>query len=188
MNSHVDIYILINEKNICIYFLVFTYIYLLIYHTFIYSYIMVATATGGKDQATAMVGGLRNASSADAALQRVTDALGRINIDGVIDTYHKTKSDDQSNGVVFVKFGSVEKRDVAIKAFTTKQESLPDFKTFIGEDLLVQQRAIKSFLLGLKRLLIEWELQNISFEVDSGILSVGGLPVLRTVVDGFTLT
>jgi hypothetical protein len=138
-----------------------------------------------KDQSTAVVGGLQNASSADAAKAWLREAMNNINTDGVIDVYDKCKG-REFNGMVFVKFGSVEKRDAAITVFNASKTSFADAPSYMNRDLPIQHRAKFSYLLGLKKLLMQWEFGNCRFDDDTGILSVGGLPVLQAAVEGFT--
>jgi hypothetical protein len=85
----------------------------------------LAPAPGNKDQPTALVGGLESASSADAAKSWLKEAMGKAQIEGVIDIYDKSKG-QKFNGMVFVKFASIDNRDVAIQAFNDSKISFTD--------------------------------------------------------------
>ena len=62
--------------------------------------------------ATAVIGGLQDASSASVAMEWVQQALQKAGIDGYSEIYNKC-GDRLFNGMVFVKFESVHKRDRA---------------------------------------------------------------------------
>jgi hypothetical protein len=138
--------------------------------------------TTAKDHSTALVG-VHGASSAEAAKAWVSDTMGKAGIDGIADVYDKCKG-DPFNGMVFVKFSSTEKRNAAIKTFNDTRSSFSDSRAYMNRDLPIKQRISFSFLLDLKKLLVEWKLEKVSFDDGSGIMSVGGLPVLRVVVVG----
>ena len=63
----------------------------------------LAPAPRNKDKPTALVGGLESASSADAAKSWLKEAMGRAQIEGVIDIYDKSNG-QKFNGMVFVCF------------------------------------------------------------------------------------
>ena len=105
-------------------------------------------ASGGKDQSTAKVGGLEGVSSADAAKSWLREGMAETNIEGVIDVYDKCKGGD-FNGMVFIKFASVERRDLAMEKFNDSKNTFADSHKFMNRDLLVQHRAKFSFLLNL---------------------------------------
>ena len=151
------------------------------------SQLKVSPAAGGKDQRTAIVGGLQDASSADAAKSWLKDAMDKVRIDGVLDVYDKCQG-REFNGVVFVKFSSVEKRDLAIRTFNDSTRAFNESRKFMNEDLPLKQRAKFNFLRNFKKLLVEWEFRNISFDVDSSNISVAGVPILEAAVEGYTFT
>ena len=144
----------------------------------------VTPLQGSRDQLTAVVGGLRSASSADAAKSWLREAMRKANID-FIDVYDKCK-DREFNGMLFVKFGSAEKRDAAIKTFNETKNAFADDRSFMNRDKPIQQRTKFTFLLNFKRMLtsVEWKFQNVSFDEDESEISVAGVPVLRVAVDG----
>ena len=112
--------------------------------------------------------------------------MTKTNIEGVIDVYDKCKSGN-FNGMVFIKFASTEKREVAMQQFNAGRNSFAESRTFMNKDLPVEQRVKFSFLLNCKKLLTEWKFENVSFDDETGTLSVAGLPVLRVATDGFAL-
>lgn len=86
---------------------------------------MSLSATGdGKDNATGVVGGLQGAASVDTAKSWLNDILQRASIDGILDVYHK--GNDNFNGMLFVKFASSQKRDVAIRTFNSLRSRFAD--------------------------------------------------------------
>lgn len=137
------------------------------------------------DLSTAVVGGLEGASSADAAMSWLKEAMSKTRIDGVVDVYHKCKDGD-FNGMIFVKFSSAEQRKAAMIIFNDTKSAFMDNRTYMNKDLPVQQRAKFSFLHNLKKLLAAWGFENIKFDDTSWILSVGGIPVIQARTDEFT--
>ena len=145
----------------------------------------IAPVPGSKDQSTAMVGGLQGVSSADAAKSWLSEAVSRANIEGVIDIYDKCKGGD-FNGLLFVKFNSAEMRDAAMIKFNAKKNAFDQAPMFMNRDLPIQQRTKFSFLLNLKKLLVNWGFENVRFDDGPGTLMVGGgAPVLQVKSDGF---
>ena len=76
---------------------------------------------GGKDNATGVVGGLQDASSAETAKSWLNEVLRKANIDGVMEIYHK--GNDKFNGMLFVKFTSPSQRDVAMNKFNAMKSA-----------------------------------------------------------------
>ena len=144
----------------------------------------IAPAPGIQDQPTALVG-LQGATSADEGKTWVKDNMDKAGIDGITQVYDKCKG-EKFNGMVFVKFSSIEKRDAAITIFNGTKCAFNETRTFMNRDLAIQHRAKFSLLLNFKRLLIKWEFEKINFDDDEGILTVAGLPVLKAVVDVVT--
>ena len=105
--------------------------------------------------------------------------------EGVVDVYDKCKGND-FNGFIFVKFGSTEKRDAGIKVFNDGQNTFSETRTFMNRDLPIQHRSKLSFLNGFKKLLIKWKIENVSFNDDSFIISVAGVPVLKVMTEGLS--
>ena len=116
------------------------------------SMIKASPVPGNKGETTAIVG-FQGAPSADAAKGWLKGIMAKTNIEGVVDIYDKCKGKD-FNGMVFVRFSSVEKCDVAIKTFNATNSSFEESRTFMNRDLPVQQRAKFSFLLNFTKLLI----------------------------------
>lgn len=103
-------------------------------------------------------------------------------VDGVLDVYEKSNGSNL-NGRVFIRFALPEKVDAAMKQFNGARVSFADSRSFMNRDLPVQDRAKFSFLHNLKKLLKQWEFENVNFEDSSddssGTISVAGLPILR---------
>ena len=96
------------------------------------------------------------------------------------------KGADNFNGMVLIKFASPEKREVAMKQFNDSKNVFGEGRNFMNKDSPVQHRANFSFLLNFKKLLVECQFEIISFDDDSGTISVAGLAVLRVAIDDFT--
>ena len=96
------------------------------------------------------------------------------------------KGVDNFNVMVFIKFASPEKREVAMKQFNDSKDVFGETRNFMNKDFPVQHRAKFSVLLNFKKLLAEWQFEIISFDDDSGTISVAGLAVLRVAIDDFT--
>ena len=148
------------------------------------SELKISPASGNKDQSTAVDGGLEGASTADAAISWLSGVMNKVGVEGVLDVYDKCQG-RTFNGMVFVKFGSAEKRDAAITTFNKNKNAFNETRTFMNQDRPLQERTKFSFLLNFKKLLIEWGFDRISFEEGSGTISVAGLPVLKVSTDGF---
>ena len=111
--------------------------------------------------------------------------MSKAQIEGVIDIYDKSKG-QQFNGMVFVKFASVDERNVAIQAFNDSKTSFTDTRKYMNKDLPIQQRTSFSFFLYCKRLLNEWGSKNVQFDDASGILKVAGVPKIQVGVEDLT--
>ena len=148
--------------------------------------IKLSPAHTTKDNATAIVGGLHGCSSAEGAKSWVQEALTKAKVEGIIDIHAKGKGQD-FNGLIFVKFESPEKQDIAIEAFKVVRTSfLPsEAKSYMKKDLPAKQRTMFNFLLNLKKLLVVWKFENVSFDDRTGILTIAGVDILQAEVDTF---
>ena len=90
---------------------------------------------------------------------------------GDIDVCDKCKGRDL-NGMLFVKFSSIEKRDAAMKMFNVTKSAFNETRMLMNKDLVIQQRAKFSFLINIKKLLIVCAFENVNFDDETGILSV----------------
>ena len=148
-----------------------------------------ASPVQSKDNATAVVGGLRGATSSDTAKSWLPESMTKSNIEGILDVYDKCK-DEEFNGMLFVKFSTSEKRDNAINSFNAARITFSDAKTYMNEDRPVSQRTKFSFLLNTKKLLVGWKFENVQFDDLTGVLSIAGTHMLMATVEGtvFKLT
>ena len=131
--------------------------------------------------ATAVVGGLHDASSPDAAKAWLREVFTKGGIDGFLEMYHKGK--EKFDGMLFVKFPSVQKREQAIHSFNLMQAKFADATNFMNPDLPLQARVPRSFLNNLKKLLTsaEWGFpkSSVRWNEDRMTLEVAGKPVLH---------
>ena len=93
--------------------------------------------------------------------------------------------------MVFVKFVSLEKRAIGMVLFNTSQLDMFDKISFMSPDVPIEQRVPKSFLIGFKNLLVSeawgFKKSSVRFDEHSGIMSVGGFPVLKASVQQFRI-
>ena len=108
-----------------------------------------------KQSSTAMIGGLASASSPAAAEEWVRQSLLKAGIENFKNIFNKT-ADGQFNGNIFVKFEDQDQRDDAIVHFNTKKVTNAGKPSFMSPDLPITERIPRSFLFGLKRLLVDW--------------------------------
>jgi hypothetical protein len=140
------------------------------------------------DSAGAIIGGLGAASSGQAAVEWVRDALQKLCIKSPQDVYHKC-GDRDFNGMVFVRFDSANVRDEAIVTFNASKSFFSHEKKYLNPDLPTDERIPRSFLFAFKRLLADWEFRKPSVNVntDTAVLSVEGLPVVKAFVEAGVL-
>ena len=144
----------------------------------------------GKDNATGVVGGLQDAASEETAKDWLNEVLQKASIDGILDVYSKSKATDKFNGMLFIKFASSQKRDVAIRTFNSLRTKFTDKNTFMNPERPFQQRVMNSFLLNLKRTMVdEWGYNASCLQVDTSTqtLSVQGKEILKTHVNEFKM-
>ena len=55
----------------------------------------------------------------------------------------------------------------------------------MNKDLPAKQRTMFNFLLNLKKLLVVWKFENVSFDDRTGILTIAGVDILQAEVDTF---
>jgi hypothetical protein len=134
---------------------------------------------------TAMIGGLGSVSP-DAAVEWVRQSLRRVGIQDFSEIFHKAL-DGQFNGNVFVKFNDHGKREEAIKVYNAKK--LTNEGKFMSPDLPIERRIPVGFLLGFKRLLVEWKFRKNSVQVDTDALtiSIDRVDIAKAKVDDYTL-
>ena len=149
------------------------------------SELKISPVSGGKDQSTAVVGGLGSASSADAAKAWLKDLMAKVGVQGVADVYDKCNG-APFNGMVFVKFSSEERREAAMSTFNNAKSSFNTSRTFMSPERPILERTKFSFLLNFKRLLIDWGFKNVSFDDGIGTISVARTPVLKVSTEGST--
>ena len=142
-----------------------------------------------KDNLTAVIGGLQDASSAEAAKSWVKETMEKSGIREFAEVYDKCKN-TPFNGMVFVKFQSVDKRDDAIVKFNSSKHQLSESSekaSSMSKDRPIQKRVPFGFLLGVKRLMMseQWQFENVQFDADTGVLTLAGVDILRVSVSNF---
>ena len=96
-----------------------------------------------------------------------------------LDTYSKG---DEFKGVLFAKYPSAQGAYKVVQKFQRAQAKIGESRVWCKLDRPMEIRAQVSFLLGLRRQLIEWGLKKIKVKDDDLSMSVGGVPVLTTSV------
>ena len=135
----------------------------------------------------AVVGGLKDVASSFAAAKAwLLDSLQKHSVEGVADIFHKAAKEEDWNGMVFVKFSSVEKRDAGILTFNAASSTATESKTKMGEDRPLQDRMKFNFLLKLKKLLAEMG-SRVSFDADAFTMAFSGKDVLKVSTENLVL-
>ena len=118
----------------------------------------------------------------------VKQTLLKARIDYHTEIFHKGR-EGSFNGMVFVKFRTVEQRDNAIRIFNALKTGLSDGKSFMSPDLPIESRVPRSFLFKFKKLLTDclFNRSSVYVDPDLGTISVEGLPILKVVVQEFEL-
>ena len=143
----------------------------------------VSAAQG--DGSTAAVGGMQDASSADAAIQWLKQGMVKASIDGFSEVYQKGDDTEKFNGMLYVKFISQEKRAAAIQAFNAAKVGMLGQKSFMSPELPLQQRIPKKILGDFKKILIAWGYKNIRFDESTMVLAVGGVDIVKATVEEY---
>ena len=143
----------------------------------------ISPSSKEKETSTAIVGGLSDASSAAAAKTWLTEAIQKAGILGVNEIYDTCK-DRAFNGVLFVKFNSPEAREAGMERFKSSKRKFSETTLYMNQSRPFQQRVRFSFLLNLKRLLLEWEFKNVRFDDASETLEIAGTEILRIAIEG----
>ncbi len=125
----------------------------------------------GDNSVTAVVGGLGLLGSVDAAIAEVKRLLEQAKVEGVVDIFAKGKGD--FSGMLFIKFSTPERRDLAVSAFRALKKNMDkDDPTYMSPDRPIQVRVRNSFLFGLKQQLVKWDYapQCIYVDMDAGTM------------------
>ena len=98
--------------------------------------------------------------------------------------YAKTKTEDDSNGMLFVKFASPVQRETAMNKFNGIKSKFGDKTNRMNPDTPIQNRVPNSFLLSFKKLLVSWGFSKSAVQVDTSeqTMSVEGEVVLKACV------
>ena len=106
-----------------------------------------------------------------------------MSVEGYNEIYHKG-GEGIFNGMVFVKFNNAFLRERAMERFNSMNVGLNAKRSFMSPDLPIVERVLRSYLFGLKRMLVEWEFQKNSVHVDTNLqtLSVEGKLIVKVEV------
>ena len=113
-------------------------------------------------------------------MEWVEQALRRASIDGHNEIYNKCGV-RVFNGMVFVKFDSVQRRDSAMRQSNVLRTGRGPKTLFMSPDLPVDERVPRSYLFGVKRLLADWQFKNARVDTSTRTLSVAGVPILKAI-------
>ena len=148
----------------------------------------------GKDEqsnedqcSTAVVGGLAQKGSTEAAMTWLTDALWNHWAPRPVDHYIKQ---EEFSGMLFLKFKNQADRDTAVNVMKHKLAKLPEGRGMWAKpDKPLEERIILSILYGAKWMLNQWGWARQAMWVDDGpgVLKLGDDIVLTAVVCGETL-
>ena len=81
---------------------------------------------------------------------------------------------DTFKNMFWLKFDSKRERDEAITKFKKHVPTFHDNNVWMSQQLSIDQRAVRSFLFGLKKKLVAWEVvrQEIGVDPDSSSMSL----------------
>ena len=140
---------------------------------------------GGSKSTSVVVGGL--GQNCEEANRWLFEQLKRFELTAPLDTYYKG---DDFKGMLFCKFPNPQAATTAIETFNSKAIKFKDQPVWCKHDLPLEPRTCRSFLLGLRRLLIKWECfakKQIKVDDDSTPMSLEvdkKLILTASVVDG----
>ena len=86
--------------------------------------------------------------------------------------------------MLFVKFSSTDVREAGMERFKSSKSKFSETTLYMNQSRPFQQRVRFSFLLNLKRLLLEWEFKNVRFDDASETLEIAGTEILRVAIEG----
>jgi hypothetical protein len=134
---------------------------------------------------TALVGAMNDASSGDSAKTWLWGILQKEGIEGVQDVYYK----GDFKGLLWVKFASIEKREVAISKYNSLKSKYNNSEknSYMNPDLPITIRAGISFLNSLKKLMVSWgqNAGSIKWDPDLLTMQISGKDVLRVASDDY---
>ncbi|CAE8688875.1 unnamed protein product [Polarella glacialis] len=117
----------------------------------------------GQRACTAVLGGLAGLTSQQDAEAWLIDKLASLSGPMLVNTYIKS---EEFRGILFAKFKDSFERDIAVALLRSASLKQSGQDVWAKEDLPIEARAPKSFLLGLKRLLKSWGFNKVT--VDGG--------------------
>ena len=132
-----------------------------------------------EDSSTLLFGGLQDKTFSDAE-KWIKDKIKDNNLEEPSSVYHKG---DDFNGIVFAKFTSEKVTEDIARHISIKLKESEE-KIWCKKDLPLEKRVPLSFLLGLRRQLIDWGFARSKVRVkeEDNTLSVGGCPVLTATI------
>ena len=130
---------------------------------------------------TLIVGGLDDYASIDEASKFIKDILWKSWSPTPIDIFSKG---DYRN-IAFATFSTRKERDEAIKIL---RASVKEENIWTKEDLAPDQRARRTFLLGIRYVLKSWGFQNIRTDSNLSSLTVGTDKLVDIEIHDFKLT
>ena len=136
---------------------------------------------------TMVVGGLIGLSSLPEATRWLNTQLSQLDCPKHVGTYMKNSS---FQGLMFVKFKSVDERDLAVGILRSAGLTNGDNKIWATQDLPIPTRARKMFLLSLRWQLGEWGFVKREIEIDECYtkMMVGGKVVVAVASEGEGIT
>ena len=149
---------------------------------------MMALRQGGPIHAmrecTAVIGGLSGFDSKEAAATWVRNKLWTLWGPQPVDVYSK----GDFRNLMFFKIETKSERDDAMQLFQNAGLKEGGNDVWAKEDLPIEVRARKSFLLGLKYMLKGWKFERIKVDDDFTSLTVGSDKVIEVTCAALTMT
>ena len=140
---------------------------------------------GSLDSTTVLFGGLQD-ETFEAAERIVKSKLNDKHMEEPSAVYHKG---DEFKGIVFAKFTTEKVAEDIVKAISGGKNKGED-TIWCKKDLPLNKRVPMSFLLGVRKQLINWGFtkSRVRVQEDTNTLTVAGQPIMKAIVVGGSLT
>ena len=137
------------------------------------------------DPTTVLFGGLQD-KSFEAAERIVKGKLKDKGLEEPSAVYHKG---DEFKGIVFAKFTAEKVAEEVVKAISAERHTGEE-TIWCKKDLPLNRRVPLSFLLGVRKQLINWGFtkSRVRVQEENNTLTVAGQPVMHATTDGSSIT
>ena len=118
-----------------------------------------------------VIGGLHTSASEADAIKFVEDQLHKVGAKQPTSTYVKVTY----NGFVCAKYAAKADKDDSIERLRKAGVYHNGSKAWVDEERPKEERAVRGFLFGLKKILVDWDWQKMSIwaDTDTGVIYLG---------------